>query len=295
VTFTPDTTRRRKMVQITGVNDDLPDGSQNTPFKDLARDERGHVYTASIRSSASAQRRRRHGRLSAHAAERLVTTSRAVKRRSRCLDPRAERRRRIPLQQRQADGRHRCPASLTFTSVTGWRRSRHGHGCQRRRRDGAQTYHGSSRALRRAWTRANDKLDPTTRPSPSDNDTAGVTLSPETGLVTFENGAMTTFGIALNSPPSKDVSIVLSSSNEAEAPFSPPSVTFTSLNWMAPQVVTVTGVDDTRADGNQPYRFVTSPAKRRPRLLGSRWGPDAQLINRRRRQPGLASPRPSAW
>jgi hypothetical protein len=45
-----------------------------------------------------------------------------------------------------------------------------------------------------------------------------VTLTPATGLITYEdeNGTMATFGIALNSPPSKDVTIALSSSDEGE-------------------------------------------------------------------------------
>ena len=34
------------------------------------------------------------------------------------------------------------------------------------------------------------------------------------------------------------------------------SLTFTGTNWNAPQNVTVTGVDDTVADGNQPFRII---------------------------------------
>jgi len=41
---------------------------------------------------------------------------------------------------------------------------------------------------------------------------------------------------------------------------SPSSVTFTPVNWSAPQTVTVTGVDDSVADGNQVYSIVTAPA-----------------------------------
>ena len=37
-------------------------------------------------------------------------------------------------------------------------------------------------------------------------------------------------------------------------------VTFTPANWNAPQTVTVTGVDDHVADGNQPYTIVTGAA-----------------------------------
>src|SRR5439155_16670758 len=35
---------------------------------------------------------------------------------------------------------------------------------------------------------------------------------------------------------------------------------FTRGNWNAPQIVTVTGVDDELGDGSQPYMIVTAPA-----------------------------------
>src|SRR5262249_16068894 len=45
----------------------------------------------------------------------------------------------------------------------------------------------------------------------------------------------------------------LHSSNTAEGTVSPTSLTFTPNNFGIPQVVTVTGVDDTVVDGNIPY------------------------------------------
>ncbi len=112
-----------------------------------------------------------------------------------------------------------------------------------------------------------------------DNDTAGVTLMPATGLFTSEGGDMTSFNIVLNSPPGKDVLIPLSSSNELEGLVTPPSVLFTPLNWMAPQAVTVTGVDDDRADGNQPYLVLTGPAVSDDEAYANLDGPDAMVTN----------------
>ena len=89
-----------------------------------------------------------------------------------------------------------------------------------------------------------------------DNDTAGLVLSNAVGLLTFENGMMTSFGVALSSPPTGDVTFGLTSSDDSEGTVSPSTLTFTPMNWMAPQVVSVTGVDDVNVDGDQPYQVV---------------------------------------
>ena len=41
---------------------------------------------------------------------------------------------------------------------------------------------------------------------------------------------------------------------------SPASLTFTTANWNTPQTVTITGVNDTQADGNVAYTIVTAAA-----------------------------------
>lgn len=120
-----------------------------------------------------------------------------------------------------------------------------------------------------------------------DNDSAGVTLMPASELFTRESGDMTSFGIVLNSPPAHDVTIALSSSDEAEGTVSPTSVVFTSLNWMAPQAVTVTGVDDDRADGNQPYLIVTSTPQSDDAGYAAIDPPDASIINIDNDSPGI--------
>ena len=93
-----------------------------------------------------------------------------------------------------------------------------------------------------------------------DNDTAGITVSPAFGLTTTEAGGTATFTIVLNSQPTADVTIGLSSSDTTEGTVSPASVTFTNANWNTPQTVTVTGVNDLFDDGDIAYSIVTAPA-----------------------------------
>ncbi|MFN7982977.1 MAG: hypothetical protein U0Q11_14050 [Vicinamibacterales bacterium] len=96
--------------------------------------------------------------------------------------------------------------------------------------------------------------------SNTDNDTAGITVTPTSGLVTTESGGTATFTVVLNTQPSANVSMALTSSNTAEGTVSPASVTFTSANWSVPQTVTVTGVDDFVLDGPVAYTIVTAAA-----------------------------------
>ena len=93
-----------------------------------------------------------------------------------------------------------------------------------------------------------------------DDDTPGVTVSRTTGLVTTEAGGTATFTVRLNSRPTANVTITLSSSNTAEGTVGPATLVFTPANWTTPQVVTVTGVDDNIADGSVAYTIVTSAA-----------------------------------
>ncbi len=65
----------------------------------------------------------------------------------------------------------------------------------------------------------------------TDNDTAGITVNPTSGLITTEAGGTATFTIVLNTQPTANVTIGLSSSDTTEGTVSPASVTFTAANW----------------------------------------------------------------
>ncbi|MBN2777226.1 MAG: HYR domain-containing protein [Bacteroidales bacterium] len=94
-----------------------------------------------------------------------------------------------------------------------------------------------------------------------DNDAAGFTVTPSSGLETTEGGSTATFTVVLNSKPATDLTdyqvvIDVSSSDLTEGTVSPASLTFTAANWNVEQTVTVTGVDDIIVDGDIPYTVV---------------------------------------
>ena len=64
-----------------------------------------------------------------------------------------------------------------------------------------------------------------------DNDTAGITVSPTSGLTTTEAGGTATFTVVLTSQPTANVTIALSSSDTTEGTVSPsqPDLYFSQL------------------------------------------------------------------
>jgi Ca2+-binding RTX toxin-like protein len=92
-----------------------------------------------------------------------------------------------------------------------------------------------------------------------DDDTAGFTISPISNNTT-EAGGTGTFTVKLNSQPTANVTLGLTSSDTTEGTVSTPNLTFTANNWNVAQTVTVKGVDDVLIDGNIAYNIVTSAA-----------------------------------
>jgi len=84
----------------------------------------------------------------------------------------------------------------------------------------------------------------------TDDDSPGINLSKTTASVS-ESGSTDTFTVKLNTLPTGNVVIDLSSDDTGEATVSPATLTFTTANWNTPQTVTITGVDDTTVDGDQ--------------------------------------------
>jgi hypothetical protein len=64
----------------------------------------------------------------------------------------------------------------------------------------------------------------------------------------------------LDSQPTADVTIGLSSSDPSEGVVDVSSLVFTPANWNEPQAFNVTGVDDAGIDGDFPYTVITAPA-----------------------------------
>ena len=81
----------------------------------------------------------------------------------------------------------------------------------------------------------------------TDNDDAGVTVVPDTGLPVDE-GDTATYTVVLNSQPSGAVTVTAASADSGAVTVTPASLTFTTGNWATAQTVTVTAVDDNDAD-----------------------------------------------
>jgi hypothetical protein len=120
-----------------------------------------------------------------------------------------------------------------------------------------------------------------------DDETAGITVTPTSVLETDEAGAVATFTIRLNTAPTANVTISLSSSNIAEGHVSPASVEFTPASWSSPITVTVTGVDDSVADGDQPYTIDTAPAVSADPTYSGLDAENVSLINLDNEMPGI--------
>ena len=90
----------------------------------------------------------------------------------------------------------------------------------------------------------------------ADDDMAGVTVAPTSGLETSEAGGSDGFTVMLDSEPVADVVIDVASTDTSEGTVTPQQLTFTGGaggTWSSPQAVTVTGADDAIDDGNRPY------------------------------------------
>ncbi|MBL4659159.1 MAG: hypothetical protein JKY19_02295 [Alcanivoracaceae bacterium] len=95
----------------------------------------------------------------------------------------------------------------------------------------------------------------------TDNDTAMIMVTPsQSPIQTSETGTTDSIDYVLTAEPLADVSFSLSISDNTEASASDNMLTFTPANWDTVQTVTVTGLDDNIADGNQNYTVDASNA-----------------------------------
>ena len=94
----------------------------------------------------------------------------------------------------------------------------------------------------------------TTTTDDTTTNTAGFTISSISGNTT-ESGGTATFTVKLNSQPTSNVSVAVSSSDTSEGTVSPSSLTFTTSNYNSAQTVTVTGVNDSSIDGTLVFRL----------------------------------------
>ncbi|MFC1748680.1 beta strand repeat-containing protein [Pseudomonadota bacterium] len=114
----------------------------------------------------------------------------------------------------------------------------------------------------------------------ADDDTAGVTVSPDSGLITSEVGGSDTFTMRLDSKPTSNVTVSVSSLDSSEGLVLPSTpLTFTPSNWSNTQTVTVIGQDDNSIDGNIPYFIQTSATSSTDNLYNGRAVADVSVTN----------------
>ncbi len=101
-----------------------------------------------------------------------------------------------------------------------------------------------------------------------DNNTAGYTVTPLSGLITNEAGGEAQFKVYLNTEPTGNVVVDLESSDPSEGIITAltsgtvneeqneASITFTPSNWSDEVILTVTGVDDIEPDGDEQYQII---------------------------------------
>jgi hypothetical protein len=125
-----------------------------------------------------------------------------------------------------------------------------------------------------------------------DDDQAGATITVDDNL-TSEDGDTGSFSIVLDSEPTADVTIALSSANTGEGSLAVDSVVFTPANWNVPQTITVTGVDDDPAvgDGAQQYQVVTGEVTSEDTVYDELDGTtidDVVMVNENNDPPGIS-------
>ena len=89
-----------------------------------------------------------------------------------------------------------------------------------------------------------------------DNDVAGVAVSPTS--LTIDEGDDATYTVELNTQPSGNVTVAITTNNSDVTPSST-SLTFTTTNWSAEQTVTVTAGDDDDA-ANDSAKLTHNPS-----------------------------------
>ena len=111
--------------------------------------------------------------------------------------------------------------------------------------EGDETFTVTISANAQGWEKAGDGRD-TATVTITDDDTAGVTVTPTT-LSVAEDGSAT-YTVALDSRPTADVTITPASGDDGAVGVAPASYTFTPSGWNLSQIFIVSGVADADSD-----------------------------------------------
>lgn len=256
LTFTPDNWNAPQTLVVTGLDDDAADGLQAYEVTYTVSSEDA-AYARLESSKVSLQNKDNDtAGITVSAVNGATTEAGAQATFTVVLDSEPEADVVVQLDSDNAAEGTVSPTRLTFTPAN-WRAPQTVTvtGVDDDAADGSQVY-----AILFGPTSSTDAAYAALSPgnvsvSNTDDETAGITVSAISGP-TSEAGGQATFSVVLNSRPFEDVTVHLDSSDATEGVVDVTQLRFTPENWKAPQTVSVTGVDDDRADGNQPYAIV---------------------------------------
>ncbi|MFN9719798.1 MAG: hypothetical protein ACK58L_13950, partial [Planctomycetota bacterium] len=128
----------------------------------------------------------------------------------------------------------------------------------------------------------------------TDTAVPGISVSaPTPSAITTEAGSAVSFTVVLDSAPTADVTIPVSSGDESEGVVNQTFLTFSTSNWSTPQTVTVTGVDDFVDDGNMTYSVLLGEAISSDGRYNGRNPSDVSLSNQDNDAAGVTVSAPS--
>ena len=120
-----------------------------------------------------------------------------------------------------------------------------------------------------------------------DDDRVAVEVFPTEGLIVSERGDDAVISVRLDSKPTADVFVGLTSSDPAEGAVSPPSLTFNPENWSDYQFVTVEGVSDGIADSDEIFTVIFFQVASEDQDYSGFDPPDVTVTNMNLDPPGI--------
>tara|TARA_Y100000590_G_scaffold399306_1_gene482396 strand:+ start:32613 stop:36320 length:3708 start_codon:yes stop_codon:yes gene_type:complete len=120
-----------------------------------------------------------------------------------------------------------------------------------------------------------------------DDDRVAVEVFPTEGIIVSERGDDAVISVRLDSKPTADVFVGLTSSDPAEGAISPPSLTFNPENWSDYQFVTVEGVSDGIADSDEIFTVIFFQVASEDQDYSGFDPPDVTVTNMNLDPPGI--------
>ncbi len=109
---------------------------------------------------------------------------------------------------------------------------------------------------------------------------AGIVVTPPSGLETNESGNVTQFTVVVACKPTADVHFTLASTDETEGTITTTELTFTPDNWAVPRVINVAGKGDCETDGDVTYAVDLGRVASDDPLYAGIDAPNVELVNR---------------